>query len=137
MKKLIGFLSVAFLVMLAVAGTASAVAITVDLDEFLIFSGGGWVSDAVPGSGGDAGFETQIAGASLYIGNIGSNYDLELGASETQILGSVYAGGQVELAPRTAIGSDGNPSHFSLEPPLGALLPPTGPTYPTLSLIHI
>ena len=130
MKKIlfvICILASAILVMVAVAETASAAVVTVPLEDFLIFSGGGWVSTSVPGTGGaNSNPETAIAGASLYIGNIGSNYDLALGASDTQVLGSVYAGATVSLAQQTAIGSDGNQSTFDLEPPMGT----TYPTYP-------
>jgi hypothetical protein len=124
--KLLVLCSVVLLLGFLTIGNSIAAVVTIPLSDFLVFSGGGWVSDADPGNGGDAGFETQIAGASLYIGNIGSNYDLELGASETQVLGSVYAGGEVDLSPRTAIGSDGNASTFQLESPLGSGYP----TYP-------
>jgi hypothetical protein len=117
----------AFLVMLAVAETASATSVNVPLSDFLIFSGGGT-------TGSDAGFETQIAGASLYYGKIGSNWDLTIGASDTHILGSVYAGRKVDLAPRIAIGSDGNQSFIDLEPPMGSV--GTYPTFP-LQLVEV
>ena len=101
-----------FLLSLALAVPASAGLVTIPLSDFLIFSGGG----------------TGVAGASLYIGNVGSNLDFTLGASDTRILGSVYAGGAVSLAQVTAVGSDGTQSHFDLEPPLGTV--GTYPTYP-------
>lgn len=103
---------VVLLLALALAGTAPAGLVTIPLSDFLIFSGGG----------------TSIAGASLYIGDVGSNLSFTLGASDTRILGSVYAGGAVSLAQVTAVGSDGTVSHFDLEPPLG--LTGTYPTYP-------
>jgi archaellum component FlaG (FlaF/FlaG flagellin family) len=62
---------------------------------------------------------TYMAGASLYYGNIGSNMLVEVGASETQILGSVYSGGTLGLRSPGTVGSDGNISDFPLEPPLG------------------
>ena len=60
-----------------------------------------------------------MAGASLYYGNIGSNNAVEVGASETQILGSVFSGDTLGLRSPGTVGSDGNPSDFALEPPLG------------------
>ena len=88
---------------LAVAETASAVEVNLSLTDFAIFSDTG----------------TYMAGASLYYGNIGSNMHVEVGASETQILGSVYSGGTLGLRSPGTVGSDGNISDFPLEPPLG------------------
>ena len=68
-----------------------------------------------------------MAGASLYYGNIGSNMHVEVGASETQILGSVYSGGTLGLRSPGTVGSDGNPSSFPLEPPLGNTIPTYDP----------
>lgn len=89
---------------LAVAETASAVEVNLSLTDFAIFSDTG----------------TYMAGASLYYGNIGSNMLVEVGASETQILGSVYSGGTLGLRSPGTVGSDGNISDFALELPVGS-----------------
>jgi len=88
---------------LAVTETASAVEVNLSLSDFTIFSD----------------TQTWMGGASLYYGNIGSNTDVWVNASETQILGSMYSGNTLRLRSPGTVGSDGNPSTFSLEPPLG------------------
>ena len=99
---------------LGVAETASAVEVNLSLTDFTIFSA----------------TETWMGGASLYYGNIGSNESVFVNASETQILGSVYSGNTLRLRSPGTVGSDGNPSSFPLEPPLGN----TTPTYDPLSV---
>jgi len=96
MKKSAGLLTAAFLGMLALAGTASVDPVVVP--EFLLFAG----------HAGDSGSDSlQIQGANLLYGNVGSNGEVTVGASDTHILGNVYSGDSVTLPQNTAIGSDG------------------------------
>ena len=95
-----GLMLGAVLVILTFTNTAFALMIT----DFLIFGGG----------------DVNIAGASLYTGNIGSNTDLTIGASETQVLGSVYVVDTFSMQAPGEIGTDGSPS-FSLEQNLGSV----------------
>jgi hypothetical protein len=121
MKKFIGVLSAAFIGLLALAGTASADVVTVPLEDFLLFAG----------HDGSAGQDSlQIQGANLLYGNVGSNGQVTLGASDTHILGSVYAGVDVDMAQFTAIGSNGNISHIDLEE--NVLNAVTSEGYPTV-----
>jgi hypothetical protein len=101
-----GLMSVAFLVMLAVAGTASAGPVTVPLSDFVIFSGGG--------SAAAGGNETSIGGHTFITGNIGSNQDLfqqgnPLTGYPAQLSGSAYAGGKLTFGQDLTVGG-------SLEP---------------------
>ena len=86
-----GLVWVAFLAVLAVAGTASAAPVTLPLSDFVIFSGGG----------------TDIAGANLIYGNVGSNANLHFTAGDTQVNGSVYVGGDLGTGSNIAFGSNG------------------------------
>jgi len=86
--KILGLLAAG---LLAGAQTASAVVITMQLSDFVIFSNSG----------------TDIAGANFVFGNIGSNLDLVISAGDTQILGSAYAGDDFSTGQNVKIGSDG------------------------------
>ncbi len=81
---------------LAGIGTVSAAPIS--LSEFAIFAGGGVTID-----GND---ELQIAGHNLIKGHIGSNQDIGI-TGATQILGSIYAGRNLQVGSNSVIGSDG------------------------------
>lgn len=94
---------IAFLVMLMVAGTASAITVTVPLSDFVIFSGGA-------GTGNTGGYETSIGGHTHIIGNIGSNQDLfqqgnPLTGYPAQLDGSAYAGGNLTFGQDLTVGS--------------------------------
>ena len=103
MKKIfIGLLSLALLVWLMAAGTASAAPVTIPLSDFVIFSGGTLTIDA--------GFETSIGGHVLINGNIGSNQDLfmqgnPLPGYPAQLNGSAYAGGKLTFGQDLTVGS--------------------------------
>jgi hypothetical protein len=102
-----GLMSVAFLVMLAVAGTASAGPVTVPLSDFVIFSGGA-------GAGNTGGDQTWIGGHTFITGNIGSNENLSqqgnpLTGYPAQLSGSAYAGGKLTFGQDLTVGG-------SLEP---------------------
>jgi hypothetical protein len=92
MRSPLGPISIALLVMLAAAGTASADLITKSLSDFVIFSGGSLTVDG--------GFETIIGGHTYIIGNIGSNQDVTVTGNPltgypAQLDGSAYAGGKL------------------------------------------
>jgi hypothetical protein len=101
-----GLMWVAFLVMLAVAGTASAVPVTIPLSDFVIFSGGG-----LSAAGGN---ETEIGGHTFITGNIGSNQDLfqqgnPVAGYPAQLSGSAYAGGNLTFGQDLTVGSSLGP----------------------------
>jgi hypothetical protein len=100
MKKLISFLSVAFLVMLAVAETASAE--PTSMFDFVIFSGGTLIVDG--------GYETEIGGHTVINGDIGSNQDLFMQGNPlpnypAQLNGSAYAGRHLTFGQELTVGS--------------------------------
>jgi hypothetical protein len=97
-----GLMWVAFLGMLAVAGTASATPVTIPLSDFAIFSGGTLTIDG--------GYETSIGGHTLINGNIGSNQDLFMQGNPqpgypAQLNGSAYAGGNLTFGQDLTVGS--------------------------------
>ena len=98
-----GLMGVAFLALLAVAQTASALT----LSDFVIFSGGGGWSP-------DGGYETWIGGHTTVNGNIGSNQDLfmqgnPLTGYPAQLNGSAYAGGRLTFGQDLTVGSSSGP----------------------------
>ena len=93
---------VAFLALLAVAQTASALT----LSDFVIFSGGSLTIDA--------GDETAIGGHTAVNGNIGSNQDLFMQGNPqpnypAQLNGSAYAGGNLTFGQDLTVGSSSGP----------------------------
>ena len=106
MKKKVGILSVALLVMLTVVGTAFGAPVTLPLSDFVIFSGGGLTM-----AGSD---ETEIGGHTTIDGNIGSNQDLFLQGNPqpgypAQLNGSAYAGGDLFFGQELTVGSSSGP----------------------------
>jgi hypothetical protein len=59
--------------------------------------------------------DITTAGASLFYDNIGTNANYDAGAGDTHFLGSIYAGGDVDLGAAKVVGSNGSISHIDLE----------------------
>ena len=96
----------ALLLVLVLADAVAASTITVPLQDFVIFSGGGLTV-----SGGD---ETQIGGHTLVNGNIGSDQDVfmqgnPLAGYPAQLNGSAYAGGNLTFGQDLTVGSSSGP----------------------------
>lgn len=93
---------VVMLMLPAITRTASADTLTLSLNEFVFFSGGGLLT-----SGGS---ETSIGGHTFITGNIGSNQDVfqqgnPLPGYPAQLSGSAYAGGNLTFGQDLTVGS--------------------------------